>query len=106
MKKILYILLSLTFLTSCVGVKNTVNRLRVDEGESFIKYGVDGYPDGIEVLKGSECLKTDAEIRRFDRRWEKQERRLEKEKNKELKKIKRKIKRVTRQTTRQFKKSE
>ena len=106
MKKILYILLSLTFLTSCVGVKNTVNRLGVEEGEAFIKYGVDGHPDGIEVLKGSECLKTDAEIRRFDRRWEKQERRLEKEKNKELNKIKRKIKRVTRQTTRQFKKSE
>jgi uncharacterized protein YxeA len=106
MKSTIYILLSIILLTSCVGVKNTVNRLRVDEGESFIKYGVEGYPDGVEVFKGSECLKTDAEIRRFNRQWEKQERRLEKEKNRELKKIKRKIKRVTRQTTRQFKKSE
>ena len=51
MKNIIYILLSATMLTSCVGVKNTINRASVEEGESFIKYGIDGYPDGIEVHK-------------------------------------------------------
>ena len=95
MKNIIYILLSATMLTSCVGVKNTINRASVEDGESFVKYGIDGYPDGIEVHKGSECLKTDAEIRRFNRQWERQERKERKEKEKEEKEFMERLDRIT-----------
>ena len=40
-------------LSSCSGLRNTVNRVSVKE-ETFVKYGVYGYPDGIEVVKGHE----------------------------------------------------
>lgn len=87
--------MSATMLTSCVGVKNTINRSSVNEGEFFIKYGIEGYPDGVEVLKGSECFKTDAEIRRFNRQWERQERKERKEKEKEKKKFMKEFNRIS-----------
>ena len=102
MKKLVYILLSVTMLTSCVGVKNTVNRSCVDEGESFIKYGVDGYPDGVEVFKGSECLMTDAEIRRFNNQWERQERKARKQSKKEEKAFLKELHRITEETHKNF----
>ena len=58
-------------LSSCSGLRNTVNRVSVKEGETFIKYGVYGYPDGIEVVKGHECMLTDREIRKQNRKFEK-----------------------------------
>lgn len=79
MKKVLFLLLTLSLMTSCVGVKNTINRATVAEGEPFIKYGVDGFPEGVEVYKGSECHLTDAEIKSRDKELEKQKR--EKQKN-------------------------
>jgi len=94
MKNIIYILMSVTMLTSCVGVNNTINRAATKEGESFIKYGVEGHPDGVEVYKGSESQKTEAEIRRFNKQWERQESKARKEKEKE---DKRRLKEVERQ---------
>ena len=105
MKNIIYILLSVTMLTSCVGVKNTINRASVEEGESFIKYGIDGYPDGIEVYKGNECLKTDAEIRRFNRQWERQERKSNKESEKETKKEQERISKILEESTKEYEKT-
>ena len=61
MKKIYFICLIVT--TSCVGVQNSVNRASVSEGEVFVKYGVEGFPEGVEVNKGSECMMTANEIK-------------------------------------------
>ena len=71
MKKITYLLISIMLLSSCSGLRNTVNRVSVKEGETFVKYGVYGYPDGIEVVKGHECMLTDREIRKQNRKFEK-----------------------------------
>lgn len=71
MKKITYLLISIMLLSSCSGLRNTVNRVSVKEGETFVKYGVYGYPDGIEVIKGHECMLTDREIRKQNRKFEK-----------------------------------
>lgn len=71
MKKITYLLISIMLLSSCSGLRNTVNRVSVKEGETFVKYGVYGYPDGIEVVKGHECMLTDREIRKQNRKIEK-----------------------------------
>ena len=79
MKKILFLLLTLSLMTSCVSIKNTINRSTVSEGEPFIKYGVEGFPEGVEVYKGSECHLTDAEIKSRDKELEKIKR--EKQKN-------------------------
>jgi len=79
MKKVLFLLLTLSLMTSCAGIKNTINRSTVAEGEPFIKYGVEGFPDGVEVYKGSECHLTDAEIKSRDKELEKIKR--EKQKN-------------------------
>ena len=105
MKNIIYILMSVTMLTSCVGIKNTINRAAVKEGESFIKYGVEGHPDGVEVYKGSECLKTDAEIRRFNKQWERQERKERKEKEKEEKRYYDEIGRILRESAKEYEKT-
>ena len=79
MKKLLFLLLTISLMTSCVGIKNTINRATVSEGEPFIKYGVVGFPDGVEVYKGSECHLTDAEIKSRDKELENLKR--EKQKN-------------------------
>lgn len=62
MKKLYFICLILT--TSCVGIQNNINRASVSEGEAFVKYGVEGFPEGVEVYKGSECMMTANEIKR------------------------------------------
>lgn len=64
MKKTLFLLLTLSLMTSCVGVKNTINRASVSEGETFVKYGVESFPDSVEVYKGTECMMTPKEIKR------------------------------------------
>jgi len=64
MKKVLFLLLTLSLMTSCVGVKNTINRASVSEGETFVKYGVESFPEGVEVYKGTECMMTPKEIKR------------------------------------------
>lgn len=64
MKKVLFLLLTVSLMTSCVGIKNYINRAKVDEGETFIKYGVESHPEGVEVYKGSECMMTPQEIER------------------------------------------
>jgi len=64
MKKVLFLLLTLSLMTSCVGVKNTINRASVSEGETFVKYGVESFPEGVEVTKGAECMMTPKEIKR------------------------------------------
>jgi len=51
-------------LSSCSETRNAINRALVKEGEPFTKYGVEGFPDGIEVYKGSECMMTPFEIKR------------------------------------------
>jgi len=79
MKKILFLLLTLSLMTSCVSIKNTINRSTVSEGEPFIKYGVEGFPEGVEVYKGSECHLTDAEIKSRDKKLERQKRKKLKE---------------------------
>ena len=89
-------------LSSCAGIKNTIHRASVHEGESFIKYGVAGYPDGIEVFKGSECLKTDAEIRRFNRQWNRQERRSVRESEKADKKMQRRIEKILNKSHKEY----
>lgn len=72
MKKVTCLLLSvMLLLSSCIGLRNTVNRSLVKEGEPYVKYGVYGFPDGIEVVKGHECMLTDREIRKRDRKFEK-----------------------------------
>lgn len=63
MKKQL-LLFSLILTTSCISVKNNINRASVSEGEAFVKYGVEGFPEGVEVYKGSECMMTANEIKR------------------------------------------
>lgn len=62
MKKLYFICLVVT--TSCVGIQNNINRASVSEGEGFVKYGVEGFPEGVEVYKGSECMMTANEIKR------------------------------------------
>jgi len=86
MKKVLFLLVTLSLMTSCVGVKNTINRANVAEGESFIKYGVEGFPEGVEVYKGSECHLTNAEIKSRDKELEKQKRKKQKNYEKEQQK--------------------
>ena len=87
--------MAVIMLSSCAGIKNTIHRASVDDGESFIKYGVAGHPDGVEVFKGSECLKTDAEIRRFNRQWDRQERRSVRESEKAEKKWQRRFDKIS-----------
>ena len=58
------LLLSLILITYCAGIKNNINRASVSEGEAFVKYGVEGFPEGVEVYKGSECMMTPDEIKR------------------------------------------
>ena len=77
MKKLYFICLILT--TSCVGIQNNINRASVSEGEVFVKYGVEGFPEGVEVYKGSECHLTDAEIKSRDKKLERQKRKKLKE---------------------------
>jgi hypothetical protein len=64
MKKILFLTVTIILATSCVGIKNNINRASVSEGEAFVKYGVEGFPEGVEVYKGSECMMTPDEIKR------------------------------------------
>ena len=64
MKKQQLLLFSLILTTSCISVKNNINRASVSEGEVFVKYGVEGFPEGVEVYKGSECMMTANEIKR------------------------------------------
>ena len=64
MKKILFLTVPIILVTSCVGIKNNINRASVSEGEAFVKYGVEGFPEGVEVYKGSECMMTPDEIKR------------------------------------------
>mgnify|MGYP000689823427 CR=1 FL=1 len=69
MKKLVFLIVTMVFFTSCVGVKNSINRSSVKDGELFIKYGVPGYPDGVMITKGSECLLTERERIRLERQW-------------------------------------
>ena len=62
MKKIYFIYIVVT--TSCVGIQNNINRASVSKGEAFVKYGVEGFPEGVEVYKGSECMMTAIVIKR------------------------------------------
>ena len=64
MKRTLFLILPIILTTSCVGIKNNINRASVSEGEAFVKYGVEGFPEGVEVYKGSECMMTPDEIKR------------------------------------------
>ena len=64
MKRTLFLILPILLVTSCAGIKNNINRASVSEGEAFVKYGVEGFPEGVEVYKGSECMMTPDEIKR------------------------------------------
>lgn len=64
MKRTLFLIVPIILATSCVGIKNNINRASVSEGEAFVKYGVEGFPEGVEVYKGSECMMTPDEIKR------------------------------------------
>lgn len=79
MKKQQLLLFSLILTTSCICVKNNINRASVSQGEVFVKYGVEGFPEGVEVYKGSECHLTDAEIKSRDRKLERKNRKKLKE---------------------------
>jgi len=64
MKRTLFLIVPIILATSCTGIKNNINRASVSEGEAFVKYGVEGFPEGVEVYKGSECMMTPDEIKR------------------------------------------
>ena len=82
MKKLVFLLLTLSLMTSCVSVKNSINRASVEMDEPFTKCGVEGRPDGVEVYKGHECLMTPAEIKRLERDKRKAKKKQEREKKK------------------------
>ena len=64
MKNLVLALLSVVMLSSCGGIKNTVRRASVSEGDTFVKENVVGFENGVVVHKGSECMMTPKEIKR------------------------------------------
>ena len=86
MKKLVFLIVTMVFFTSCVGVKNSINRSSVKDSELFIKYGVPGHPDGVMITKGSECLLTERERIRLERQWLRRDKKEDRRKRKDLKK--------------------